>query len=397
MKLKALTVWLSAVALLMVFSSFTWKKQSVACGATNENCSEEVSFQSLADYAAQRAYSQIDSFYRLRHKAGFNGCVMIAKDGKPIYSGAFGYADYKKDTLTTQTAIQLASVTKTFTSSAIMLLAENGFLSVDDTLQKFFPDFPYKGMTIKHLLTHRSGLQEYIYWGSDYVGSDVKYLTNEKLLQTIITKKPPLRWRVDLKFTYCNTNYALLASVIEHVTGMSYAKFMNDVIFTPLGMTSTFAYTLEDPTTLCGAKCFDSRWRVWKEIMSDGVLGDKGIYSSVEDMLKWDNALRNGMVLNETSLSEAYKPRSFDRYSFTKDKEKNYGYGWRMIKQSDDNYLIYHNGNWHGCNNVFARDMKDGYTIIVLGNKANENNYWTQPVWDFLTKMNMVEDVAEVQ
>lgn len=363
-----------------------------------DDCKSEVTYQSIADMAAQRTYAQIDSFYKLRHKAGFNGCVMIAKNGVPIYSGAFGFSDFKKDTLTTQTPIQLASVTKTFTSTAILLLAENGFLSVEDSLQKFFPDFPYQGMKIKHLLSHRSGLPEYIYWGSDYVGSDVKYLTNEKLLQTIIKKRPPLRTSIDKMFIYCNTNYAVLASVIEEVTGMSYSKFMNDVIFSPLGMTNTFAYSPQvGIDEYCGAKCFDSRWREWKEIMSDGVLGDKGIYSSAEDMLKWDNALRKGMLLTNESLEEAYKPRSTDRYSFTKTKEKNYGYGWRMVKQPDNSYLIYHNGNWHGCNNVFARDMKDGYTIIVLGNKANENNYWTQPIWNFLSGMKMAEDVADAQ
>ncbi len=397
MRLKASIVWLVAAVLITTVSSFSRLPSRPAGSDPNDNCNNETAFQSLADIALNKAYAQIDSFYRLRHKSGFNGCVMIAKDGKPIYSGAFGYALYKKDTLTTQTSIQLASVTKTFTATAILLLAENGFLSVDDTLTKFFPEFPYKSMTVQHLLSHRSGLPEYIYWGPEYTGTEQKYLTNEKLLQTIISKRPALRWRVDYKFNYCNTNYALLASVIEHVTGMSYAKLMNDVIFTPLGMKNTFAYEMQDVTNSCGAKCFDSRWREWKEIPSDCVLGDKGIYSSVEDMLKWDQALRTGLVLNENSLREAYTPRSLDRYSFGSDKTRNYGYGWRMIKQANNNYLIYHNGNWHGCNNVFARDLSGGYTIIVLGNKSNEGNYWTQPVWNFLTKMDAVEEVAEVQ
>jgi hypothetical protein len=83
-------------------------------------------------------------------------------------------------------------------------------------------------------------------------------------------------------------------------------------------------------------------------------------------------------------LEQAYTPHSLDRYSFTKDRSRNYGFGWRMVKQHDGSYLIYHNGNWHGCNNVFARNLKEGYTIIVLGNKENAANYQTQPIWDII-------------
>ncbi len=366
----------------------------MACVA-NE-CYDEPS--EIMQIATGKASELIDSFYQKRHKYdGFNGCVMVAKDGIPVYTGAFGYGNYSdKDTLTLASSFQLASVTKTFTSSAILLLVEKGFLSLDDSIQKFFPAFPYPGITVKLLLSHRSGLPDYIYWDKYFIGTDVQYLSNDKVLDLLIRKKPDVRCRPDRLFLYSNTNYALLASIIEKVTGINYKKFMHDVFFAPLGMTNTYVYTPEDSGSCCRTISYEGRWREWKDGIYDGVYGDKGIYSSVNDMLKWDNALRSGLILSAETLQEAYKPRSLDRYSFVHEKEKNYGYGWRMIKQPDKSYLIYHNGLWHGSNNVFARDLKDGYTVIVLGNKSNANNYHTQFVWSVLNQLKTFENLADV-
>jgi CubicO group peptidase (beta-lactamase class C family) len=217
------------------------------------------------------------------------------------------------------------------------------------------------------------------------------------MLDLLMRKKPPVRTRPNRMFMYCNTNYALLACIIEKVSGMSYKKYMEQNIFKPLGMQNTFVFNIADSASHCGAICYESRWREWKLTFSDGVLGDKGIYSSVEDMLKWDNALKEEKVLSAEMLQEAYTPRSLDRYSFAGEKYKNYGYGWRMLKQKDGSYLIYHNGNWHGCNNVFARDLANGYTVIVLSNRANEKNYYTQTVWDILENMKNEQNVAAMQ
>lgn len=349
------------------------------------------------DFVTRETADQINMFYLRRHKLdGFNGCVLVARNGKPIYEGSFGYGNYSvKDTLTTQSSFQLASVTKTFTSAAILKLAEEGKLSLNDTLQKFFPELPYKGITVRMLLCHRSGLPEYIYWTQDFIGRDVPYLTNQSMMDLLISKKPPMRTLPDRIFLYTNTNYAVLALIIEKVSGEPYKQFMQDSIFGPLGMTNTFVCSIEDSASHCGAVCYQARrWAEWKTAFSDGVVGDKGIYASVEDMLIWDNALKEGKVLTDESLQLAYTPQSHDRYSFARDRSRNYGLGWRLIKQRDGSSLVYHNGNWHGCNNVFARNLKEGYTIIVLGNKENEANYQTQPVWDIITRMRNMENVA---
>ena len=334
-----------------------------------------------ADFVTQMTAQQIEAYYARRHRTdGFNGAVLVAKDGKPLYSGAFGYANvYNNDTLSTQTSFQLASVTKTFTSVGILQLVERGQLSLDDSIQKFFPEFPYHGITVKLLLSHRSGLPDYIYWDQRFIGEGVQYLSNQDVLDLFVAKHPAVRARPDKLFIYCNSNYALLALIIEKVSGVSY----------PIGMNNTYVCSLKDSAyDHCGATCYEGRrWREWKTSFSDGVVGDKGIYSSVEDMLKWDNALKEGKIISPAMLEEAYKPHNIDRYSFAKDRRRNYGYGWRMIKQTDGSYVIYHNGNWHGCNNVFCRNLKEGYTVIVLGNKENGANYLTQPVWDIIARV----------
>ena len=351
-----------------------------------------------AEFVTQMTAQQIEAYYTRRHHIdGFNGAVMVAKDGKPLYSGAFGYANVTtNDTLSTQTSFQLASVTKTFTSAAILQLVERGYLSLDDSLQKFFPGFPYHGITVKLLLSHRSGLPDYIYWDQHFIGEGVQFLTNQSMLDLLVAKHPAVRARPDKLFIYCNTNYALLALLVEKVSGLTYQQYMTDYIFNPLGMSNTFVCNIQDSLSAhCGATCYEGRrWREWRTSFSDGVLGDKGIYSSVEDMLKWDNALKEGKVLSAEMLDEAYKPHNIDRYSFAKDRRRNYGYGWRMIKQVDGSYLIYHNGNWHGCNNVFCRNLKEGYTVIVLGNKENGANYFTQPVWDIIARVKRDENMA---
>ncbi|HLP50564.1 MAG TPA: serine hydrolase domain-containing protein [Chitinophagales bacterium] len=393
--MKINTFKLSFLCFLLATGLFS--QRVMAVGNPGETTVEETVVPTSMEVFSERVAGQIDSFYRKRVKNDhFNGCVMVAKDGKPIYSAAFGYGNLTfKDTLTIQSSIQLASVSKTFTSTAILLLAEQGFLSLDDSVQKFFPDFPYKGITVDLLLSHRTGLPDYTYWDNSFLGlTSSQYLTNEGLMNVLATKKPAIRCKPDHMFIYCNTNYAILASIVERVTGTSFKQFMHDVVFAPLGMSNTYVFAPEEGGTCCTIS-YDSKGRHWKDCPADGVVGDKGIYSSVEDMLKWDNALRTGLILKEETLMEAYKPRSLDRYSFAKDKTRNYGYGWRMTRQPDKSYVIYHNGFWHGSNNVFARDLKDGFTIIVLGNKSNNANYWTQPIWNALGQIRNLENIAE--
>ncbi len=363
----------------------------------NENTTTPTT-ENVTDYISQIAAAQLKAFYTYRHNNkydAFNGTVLVAKDGKALYKDAFGYSNFStKDPLTTQSSFQLASTSKTFTSTAILKLVEEGQVSLDDSIQKFFPDFPYHGITVKLLLSHRSGLPEYIYWSPDFIGRDKLYLTNKTFLEVLIKRHPARRSSPDKMFHYCNTNFALLACIIEKVSGKSYHDYLQANIFEPLEMHNTFVFNIEDSFPHCGTNCYLNKWTQWGLTFSDGVVGDKGIYSSVEDMLKWDNALKQGKIISIQMQQLAYTPHNIDRYSFRGEPNRNYGYGWRLLMQPDRSYVVYHNGNWHGCNNVFSRDLTNGYTIIVLSNKHNERNYQTQTVWNILNQIKSAQNMA---
>ena len=148
-------------------------------------------------------------FAKMVKQNGFNGSVIIAKDAEIIYQKTFGYADKKNNIpLTDTTSFQLASVSKVITATAVMLLIEKGLIRLDDTFASYFPEFPYDKITIKHLLSHRSGLPNYLYFLNDIVTSKNRVLTNQEVLQLMIEKKPGLYLQPNKAFNYCNTNYS---------------------------------------------------------------------------------------------------------------------------------------------------------------------------------------------
>lgn len=328
-----------------------------------------------------KLFNSIDSMYRLKNAyAGFNGSVLVAVKGKPVYTAHFGYSDYATKTpITDSSSFQLASVSKTFTSTAVLYLIQQGKLSLDDTIQKFFPGMPYKGVTVKHLLCHRSGLPNYLYFCTGSLVDRTKYLSNQNVIDLMIKTKPAAVNKPNREFEYNNTNYVLLASIVEVVSGMGFPEYMRTTFFEPLGMNNTFVYDFTDHTNRNIAISYNAKWQPQFDDCFDGVMGDKGIYSTVHDMLKWDQAFYNYTFLNQEMVEQAYAPRSFETGGY-----KSYGFGWRMTKQKDGNYLIYHNGWWHGNNTVFSRNVNENTTVIVLSNHFNKSVYYVQPVWDLV-------------
>ena len=341
----------------------------------------------------------LDKYFMQRYRQeNFNGIVLIAHNGKPIYEQTFGYSDITtKDALTKNTPFELASISKTFTATAVLKLNEEGLLSLDEPVKLYFPDFPYEAVTIRHLLTHRSGLPDYVFMSNSFITDRTHYMSNEDVINIFVKKKAPLIFPPNSKFEYSNSNYAILAAIVAKVTGIKFQTYMHDSIFIPIGMKHSFVFDYEDTTEREYAKTHDAYGQKLKDVCFDGAVGDKGVYSTAEDMLKWDNALKSGKLLSEESLEEAYKPRSFERESFENSETKNYGYGWRMAKQTDGTSIIYHNGWWHGNNNVFARNLKDNTTIIVLGNRLNQGNYATDPIWEILKTLKEADQTAAEQ
>ncbi len=337
--------------------------------------------ENVVSYKARMLYSRLDTFFTSRSlKDGFSGSVLVAVGGQPVYEKCFGYCDYRnKDMMHDTASFQLASVSKNFTATAILWCAEHNLLSIDDTLQKYFPSLPYKGIRIKDLLDHRSGLPNYLYFCNDKTVNTRQYLTNDKVIDVMIKNQPVAAARPDKRFEYCNTNYVLLASIVEQVTHKKFKDFMHDTFFEPLGMTHTFIYDYTNSSDRKIAISYNYKWQIQADDCFDGVVGDKGVYSTVHDMFIWDRSFYDNKLLSQQMVKEAYAPRSFE-----KPGGRNYGYGWRLLKKPDGNYLVYHNGWWHGNNTVFCRNIQDSTAIIILSNRFNRYVYNVQPVWQIL-------------
>lgn len=313
--------------------------------------------------------SQLDSVFSYLHrKKGFNGTVLVTKHDQVIYKGAFGYADFRrKDTLHTQTAFQLASVSKQFTAMAIMMLKEQGKLDYDDSVQLFIPEFPYQGITIRQLLTHRSGLSNYTYFSDELWPDRSISMTNEDVLNLMKEHKPDVYYQPDRRFDYSNTGYCLLASVVERTTGIPFATFLQKNIFDPLEMTHTF--TFSDSLTARTEKVATGHTGGKRKRSSDyldTVLGDKGVYSTVEDLYKWDQALYTEKLVTNETLEEA-----FTGSILKKKKKQDYGFGWRITEVESGDKVVFHAGLWHGYNTYLLRNPNDHSALIVLSNVPN--------------------------
>ncbi len=336
-------------------------------------------------HATEKAY-QLDTLFKNKVKlAGFNGCVLVAQRGQIIYEKSFGYADLKrKDSLKINSAFQLASTSKTLTSAAILLLRDQGKLKLTDSVQQFFPDFPFHHITINLLLSHRSGLSNYLYFCEPYCDKNNCYngkvFDNNAFLHITLTTKPPIYAKPNKKFEYSNTNYALLACIVEKVSGMSFPDFMDQNIFKPLGMNDTWIHSVKYDSLHSNKTVGHNAKGVYeKEKFADDVYGDKGVFSTVEDLFKWDQALYSEKLLNKKTLEEA-----FTGYSNEHKGKRNYGYGWRLIDYGKGNKVIYHNGWWHGYNTLFFRRPGDQTTIIILSNKFNHSTYQIHGVLSIL-------------
>jgi len=308
---------------------------------------------------------------------GFNGTILVAKDGEVIYERYSGFKNVrqKKDSINEHTPFHLASVSKTFTGMAVLKLWEDGKLDIHDEVSKYLAGFP-AGVTIKNLLSQRSGLLNYVHFMDQSGWDKRKFLTNADLLQYIINNKSKIEPALPGRhFEYSNTNYAMLALIIEKVSGQSYAEFITKRFFEPLKMEDSYVFNLSD--TAKSMKSYKMSGRPYPLEYLDVVYGDKNIYSTAHDLMKWDMALRSGIFFKQVTLDSAYTP-----YSLEKPGKRNYGLGWRMLVIPNGKKLIYHNGWWHGNRTVFIRMPDEAATIIALCNNDNKRVYASKKLCD---------------
>jgi CubicO group peptidase (beta-lactamase class C family) len=366
------TLLAAAIASFLFFgcSSDAKKNQTLAEPSLERTADDDKADSLLLAYNPAKGDKWIADFvYNLHKKYGFNGNMLVAKDGKILYEKAIGWADYlHRDSLKINSEFELASVTKTFTSTAIMQLVEKGKLSLTDDVKKFYPNFPYEGINIKLLLTHRSGMMNYVYFTDGIWKDKKKPMSNQDIMNLIAEYKPNKYAKPDTRFHYNNSNFMVLAAIIEKVTGKTYADYMMENVFKPAGMKHTHVYsTTVYPKIPVDVVGHDRTWRysVVQNFL-DGPVGDKGIYSTIHDLVLFDKSLKNGRLLKKPSLDSAYKG-----HNKAINGHFNYGYGWRIFDGEDGRKVVYHTGWWHGFRHIYVRDVQKNIVIIFLGNLTN--------------------------
>lgn len=319
-------------------------------------------------------------FSKMALSKSFNGSVIVSKNGEVIYHKAFGVADKENNVpLTDTTMFQLASVSKVITATSVLMLLEKGMISLDDKFCDYFPEFPYANITIKNLLTHRSGLPNYIYFLNDLVSSKTAKMSNSDMLRLMAERQPKIYLKPDRIFNYCNTNYALLALLVEKVSKKPFSDFLEEEIFHPLGMKHSGTILSPRFSAQAVSKPYDERWKPIEAEAADYVVGDKSVYSTPYDLFLLSEALYQNKLLTKETQELAFKAYSKEK------KQSNYGLGWRMRDFRDSvKKEIYHNGWWHGYRTAFHRRLSDKITIVVMSNQLNRSAYQTWRIYQAL-------------
>lgn len=311
--------------------------------------------------------------------------LLIVKDGKVLLQRAYGYADLKsKEPVTAATNFRLASVSKQFTAACILQLIDQGKLTLGTTLTEAFPGFPTYGsaVTVKHLLTHTSGIPDY----EDYVPDTAfnPQLKDQGVL-TILMQLDSTYFTPGTQYRYSNSAYALLALMVEKYTGKSFASYLHERIFQPLGMNHTLAYEAGEEEVTTRAYGYDRDKHLWKlqdQSSTSAVLGDGGIYSNVLDLFKWDQSLYTDKILPHHWLKAAFS------YNHLEDGQTvDYGYGWHLKRNNKGKEVVYHTGSSTSFRNILYRIPTLRFSILLLTNRNHPQEE------DMLT---LAEKIAEL-
>lgn len=314
--------------------------------------------------------------------AKFNGSILVSRDGVIVYQRSFGYSNYdSKEALNDSSLFELASVSKQFTAMAIMILKERGLLSYDDNVKKYVPELPYEGMTIRHFLTHTSGIPDYM--DEFNKGWNPKKIAfNDDMIQLLVKNKPAVLFKPGEKWEYSNTAYALLASIIERVSKKSYGEFLKENIFNPIQLKRTRVYNTRRSSTEIipnyaygyvysdSLKKFilpDSLKEFHVVYTLDGIVGDGTVNSTTGDLFLWDQSLYKEKLIKKGTLDEAYQPGKLNDGKF-----HGYGFGWSITKDSVLGKIVHHSGGWPGYSTYIRRYLDRNDCIIVLSNNEGK-------------------------
>ena len=368
---------------------------SIACGTGQGPRFLDITNNSiLSNDEKERLIAEVKAKYEtILGNKGFSGQILIAKNGEVIFEDYKGFSNFSdKTAILPETPIHLASISKTFTGMAALKLWEEDKLDLKAPVTKYISNFPYTSVTIEQLLSHRSGLPDYTYFMEPNKYKTVKVknkrgrwvkklklikaetpfrqglYNNQDVLDYMVAKRPAPAAIPNRVFKYCNTNFVMLALIIEKITGQDFPTYMDETIFKPLKMENTFVFSNKSIDKYTPS--YNARMVPYKIEKYDCIYGDKNIYSTARDMYLWDKALTEGTYVKQSTLEMAYQPQSP-----TNKYHHNYGLGWRILTKPNEERLVYHNGWWHGNNTVFTRLIGESATIIILGNRFNKSIY----------------------
>ena len=305
--------------------------------------------------------NRIRNFFQRRYRRrAFNGTVLVAEKGRVLFRKSYGYRKRgTDDSLRMEDPFQLASVSKSLTATLILQLWEKDSLKLSDSLSTYFEGWPYEDITVRMLLTHRSGLPNYMYF-MEGNGGQGPY-ENEDVLRKMKNDTPNVYYVPDYRYNYCNTNYCLLALIAERVTDTNFRSAIRQEVYQPAGMKTTNDRFLKKPS-----KAVVKGHNKWGRPISkyrNHVVGDKGLWANAKDLYRFDQALRKGRLLADSTLKEAYSPQHRDLY-----QHDNYGFGWRIDRSDPNDRVVWHNGWWKGFRTYFIRLLERDATIIALNN-----------------------------
>ena len=289
----------------------------------------------------------------------FNGSLLLIERGEVVYENTFGYADVEsRNPLDADTPFYLASLSKQFTATAIMILVEQGKVSFKDKVKRFLPLMPssYNEITIEHLLTHTSGVKDYFSLGLYRSG-----LTNNDVYEALVQQRAT-EFKAGHKYRYSNSGYVLLAMIVQIASGQMYPDFMQENIFKPLDMSSTYVHTV---TTINKNRVKGYTNKLKLDDYQLLTYGDGGIYSTARDMMKWEQSIYEAELVSRSIYARAFTPVILENGS-----ERRYGFGWEIGNNLDGKF-IYHSGGLAGFRTYMEQHLDEQNAIIILSNNSS--------------------------
>jgi len=360
-----------------------------------------ITFPAFGMAQPQAGDALVAAFDQVIEKQGFHAgepgvAVLIRQPGRFLFQKGYGLANLKtQKPITPETVFELASVSKTFTATAVLILHDRGKLSIEEDVRKHIPELPeYQKshpIRIRDLLQHTSGLPDYMEF-EDITARHKTYRVNEDYVGLFARQKKefPLDFRTGEKYDYNNTNFMLLAVVVERVAKKPFSRFLRDEIFNPVGMQHSFVFDRPDAGADPAAGRVHAVGYEWRKKKAEWApswglppdrheemltVGDGSVWTNLEDMAKWDEAVREQKLLKAATWNLALTP------SKTRDGQTNgYGLGWGLyFNNGGETYGFGHDGSWGGFETSYYRYLAADRTTVILSNRGtcNTDKVWT--------------------